>query len=145
MSVFDTEQRTSTVNNATETDFKNYFVNSNYLDRQSRIDAEYNTSIAKGDLSKEKFTQVESANDNLFGEYKKVSDNKKKLQSVRWKLVLFNYIFITLCLFAFCVYNVVVISNLNYNIKLKRTEDNASIHYNMPDYDYKDMLDLPLL
>ena len=138
MPVFDFNQQqstaTSTATNATKTEQTNYFTNDFGLDKASRIEAEYNSydqTIAENNA---KLKEVREFNESTFGEYKKVSDDKKKLQKLRWHLVLFNYIFISLCLFGFCIYNIVEISQLNYKIKIKRSNDNqtnASIVYHM--------------
>ncbi len=127
MPVFDfNQQPTTATTTATQTETKSYFTNDLGLDRASRIEAEYKAGDNTSTDAKAKFKEVREFNESTFGEYKKVSDDKKKLQTLRWRLVLFNYIFISLCLFGFCIYNIVEISHLNYKLKIKRTNDNQS-------------------
>ena len=126
MSVYDLDkERTTTTTNAP--DIRSY-ISDDFLDKDSRFASEYKAVLQRRmGTTNEQYKAVNNYDENTFGEYKNVSDNKKKLQAFRWKLLLFNYVFITLCLFAFCIYNVIVISNLNYSIELKRTNDAAQI------------------
>ena len=126
MSVYDLDkERTTTTTNAP--DIRSY-ISDDFLDKDSRFASEYKAVLQRRmGTTNEQYKAVNNYDENTFGEYKNVSDNKQKLQAFRWKLLLFNYVFITLCLFAFCIYNVIVISNLNYSIELKRTNDAAQI------------------
>lgn len=97
-----------------QVDYGNYYdaenINTQTKSKIDEVFAKYSKNSA------DSLKEVEHDSDFLVKDYKRKDDDKKKLAVLRLKLTIFNYLFITIGLFAFCIFNIFVISNLNQRI-----------------------------